>query len=136
MRIGTIKTKKSLNRLNAFYFNRGYFEVKSKFSTDTSKPKRVTLKYNIALGTPFLIDSLKTNITTPVLDSLYNVRKNNSFLKLKKQYLTEDFDNERIRITNDFRNNGAFFFQPNYILYDLDTIDTKKKLRHEVARSE
>lgn len=126
--LDSIKTKKSLGRLNSYYFNRGFFDVKSTYTTDTSKAKKVVLKYNIAFGTPFLIDSLKTNIKTPVLDSLYNLKKNNSLIKVKKQYLTDDFDNERSRITYDFRNSGAYFFQPNYILYDLDTIDTHKKI--------
>ena len=50
-----------------------------------------------------------------------------NFLKNNKQYKREDFDNERTRITNDFRNNGAYDFKTNYISYNLDTINTNKK---------
>lgn len=122
----SISTKKSLKRLQYYYFNKGYFDVKSDYKTDTSNVKRLALKYNIVLGQPYIIDSVTTEIDTPALDSLYNLKRSNSFIKTKQQYNTDNFNSERSRITTDFRNNGVYFFQPNYVTYDLDTIDTKK----------
>ena len=123
----SISTEKSLKRLNYFYFNKGYFDVKSSYKATQAGTKKVKIKYNIVLGKPFLIDSLKTTIETPALDSLYQSKKANSFLKNNKQYNREDFDNERSRITYDFRNSGAYDFKTNYISYNLDTINTNKK---------
>lgn len=122
----SISTKKSLKRLQYYYFNKGYFDVKSDYKTDTSNVKRLALKYTIALGQPYIIDSVKTEISTPALDSLYNLKRANSFIKTKLQYNTDNFNSERSRITTDFRNNGVYYFEPNYVTYDLDTIDTKK----------
>ena len=123
----SVSTEKSLKRLNYYYFNKGYFDVKSSYKTEQTATKKIKIKYDVVLGTPFLIDSLKTIIETPALDSLYQAKKANSFLKNNKQYKREDFDNERTRITNDFRNNGAYDFKTNYISYNLDTINTNKK---------
>ncbi len=123
----SISTEKSLKRLNYYYFNKGYFDVKSTYTTTKSATKKIKIKYNVVLGKPFLIDSLKTIIDTPVLDSLYQTKKANSFLKNNKQYKREDFDQERNRITYDFRNSGAYDFKTNYISYNLDTIKTNKK---------
>lgn len=122
----SISTKKSLKRLQYFYFNRGYFDVKSEYTTDTSNVKKLGLQYRVVLGQPYIIDSVKTEISTPALDSLYNLKRASSFIKTKQQYNTDNFNSERSRITTDFRNNGVYFFQPNYVTYDLDTIDTKK----------
>lgn len=119
-------TKKSLKRLQYFYFNKGYFDVKSAYTTDTTTVKKLALKYKLTLGEPYIIDSVLTEIATPALDSLYNLKKESSFIKTKQQYNTDNFNSERSRITTDFRNNGVYFFQPNYVTYDLDTIDTKK----------
>jgi len=124
----TISTKKSLRRLESFYYNRGYFDVKANYTRDTSVSKKIGIKYNVDLKKPYIIDSLKTVIETPALDSLYQTRKSNSIIKSNVQYNTEDFNNERNRITTHFRNNGAFLFQQNYITYKLDTIDTNKKV--------
>lgn len=126
--LDTNSTKKSLKRLRAYYFNRGYFDVKTTSATDTSLAKKATVKYNVDRGKGYVIDTISTVILTPALDSLYNVRKSASLIKSGKQYYTEDLDNERTRITKDFRNNGVFFFQQNYIEYNLDTINTSKKV--------
>lgn len=124
----SISTKKSLRRLESFYYNKGYFDVKANYTRDTSVSKKIGIKYNVDLKKPYIIDSLKTVIETPALDSLYQTRKSNSIIKSNVQYNTEDFNNERNRITTHFRNNGAFLFQQNYISYKLDTIDTNKKV--------
>ena len=126
--LDTTSTKKSIKRLNSYYFNNGFFDVKTDFTTDTSKTKKVVLKYKITKGHGYKLDSLKTDIGTLALDSLYKLRKDNSFIKSGNQYKTEDIDNERNRITTDFRNNGVYFFQQNYINFDLDTIQTNKKV--------
>jgi hypothetical protein len=126
--LDTNSTKKSIKRLNSYYFNNGFFDVKTDFTTDTSKTKKVVLKYKINKGNGYKLDSLKTDIGTLALDSLYKLRKDNSFIKSGNQYKTEDIDNERNRITTDFRNNGVYFFQQNYINFDLDTIQTNKKV--------
>ena len=120
--------KKSLKRLESYYYNKGYFDVKASYSNDLKTDKKTFLKYKIGLKKPYIIDSLYTVISSPALDSLYQIKKNNSFLKKNKQYDTENFNNERNRITADFRNNGAYLFQQNYISYNLDTINTSKKV--------
>ncbi|MEC5165007.1 outer membrane protein assembly factor BamA [Flavobacterium sp. PL11] len=116
------KAKKSVLRLKYFYFNNGFFNVATDFKIDTTDIKKAKIKYNIQLGNAFTLDSIKSRITTVALDSLYQSNKSNSFLKSGIQYKTADFENERNRITTNFRNNGAYYFQPNYVTFDIDTI--------------
>ncbi|MFM7018856.1 BamA/TamA family outer membrane protein [Flavobacterium sp.] len=121
-------TKKSLKRLEAYYYNKGYFDVKANFTSDTTLKKKTNIKYQIALKKPYLIDSISTQIGSPALDSLYKAKVANSIIKKNKQYATENLEEERNRITTEFRNNGAYLFQQNYISYALDTINTSKKV--------
>lgn len=116
------KTEKSVLRLKYYYFNNGFFNVKALSQLDSIKPKRGKIEYNITTGSPYLLDSLKTSITTPALDSLYEVAKSNTLIKSGKQYKTIDFENEKNRITTHFRNNGVYYFQPTYVTFDIDTI--------------
>ncbi|POS02608.1 surface antigen-like protein [Flavobacterium croceum DSM 17960] len=125
--LDSTSTKKSLKRLESFYFNKGYFDVKNHFVVDTSKAKQAFLKYYIELGNPYSVDSLYSKIDSPVLDSLYQKGLKQTVLKTNKQYSTEDLNYERTRITSHFRNNGAYLFQSNYITYDIDTIGKKYK---------
>jgi hypothetical protein len=121
----TIRSKKSLTRLKSHYFNNGYFNVKASYKLDSLAPKKAQMKYYVTTGNPYFIDSLKAIIKTPVLDSLYKTTK--SLVIVGKQYKTEDFENEKNRISTLFRNNGAYRFQPNYVTFDIDTIQKKDK---------
>lgn len=121
-------TDKSSVRLKYFYFNDGYFNAKTVYEIDSISAKKAKVKYTITTGNPFFIDSLKTTILSPVLDSLYETKKSNSKIKVGTQYNRTDFTNEISRITTHFRNNGAYLFQPNYINFDIDTIGKKNKV--------
>lgn len=116
------RADKSLLRLKYYYFNNGFFNVNAAYKIDTLSIKKAKIKYAITPGNAYFLDSLRTTILTPVLDSLYQTNKSNTFIKSGNQYKTEDFENEKNRITTHFRNNGAYYFQPNYVTFDIDTI--------------
>lgn len=120
-------TEKSSLRLKSHYFNEGYFNVKTFYDIDSIGSKKAKIKYTVTTGTAYTIDSIKTSIQSPQLDSLYQINKANSFLKTGKQYMTSDFDAERNRVTTHFRNNGAYYFQQNYINFDIDTLNGNHK---------
>ena len=120
--IDKTKADKSALRLKYYYFNNGYFNVTTDYKIDTTSTKKAKIKYTITTGQPYTLDTLKATISTPVLDSLYETNKSNTFLKTGNQYKTEDFENEKNRITTNFRNNGVYYFQPNYVTFDVDTI--------------
>jgi outer membrane protein assembly factor BamA len=121
------KTDKSLLRLKYYYFNNGFFNVTANNEIDTISIKRAKVKYEIKTGNGYLLDTIKTSISTPVLDSLYETIRDNSIIKSGKQYRTVDFEDEKNRIASHFRNNGVYFFQPTYVNYDIDTINKKNK---------
>ncbi|MGL2962258.1 POTRA domain-containing protein [Flavobacterium sp. RSB2_4_14] len=120
--IDTSSTRKSLKRLKSYYFNRGYFDATTNYTIDSLAKKKVKLKYDIKLGKPYTLDSINSYITSPPLDSIYQLKKKDSKLKTKEKYTKNSFDEERVRITEDFRNNGAFRFQQNYVNFNIDTI--------------
>jgi outer membrane protein assembly factor BamA len=120
-------TDRSLSRLQSYYFDKGYFNLKGEYKIDSISNKKAFVKYNITKGKPFTLDSININIKTPVLDSLYKTNKELAFLKSGKQYNKLDFDAERNRITAHFRNNGAYYFQQNYINYSIDSLNSSSK---------
>lgn len=113
---------KSANRLKSWYFNNGYFKTSTRYEMDSVAPKKGKIRYYVTTGNPYILDTIKTSIKTPVLDSMYNQRKASSFIKSGNQYRTIDFEDERSRITTQFRNNGVYNFQQNFINFDIDTI--------------
>ncbi|RXM45895.1 BamA/TamA family outer membrane protein [Flavobacterium sp. YO64] len=125
--IDTAKAKKSLLRLKYYYFNNGYFNVSTDYSIDSIAQKKAQINYKITTGPGYTIDTIRTKIMTPALDSLYKNNPEASVLKSGNQYKTSDFEEEKNRITTYFRNHGAYFFQPTYITFDIDTIGKKNK---------
>ncbi|MGZ9674868.1 translocation and assembly module lipoprotein TamL [Flavobacterium sp. GNP001] len=121
------RADKSLIRLKYYYFNKGFFNVNASYSIDTLPSKKARVAYQINTGKGYYLDTLSKTISTPKLDSLYNLTVNNSFIKSGNQYATEDFENEKNRITTNFRNNGAYYFQPNYVTFAVDTIKKVNK---------
>jgi outer membrane protein assembly factor BamA len=126
--VDTARSNKSLLRLKYYYFNNGFFAVKANYKLDNLGDKKAKIKYTITTGNPYFIDSLKTTIKTPALDSLFQGIKGDAYLKSGQQYKTKDFEDEKNRINTYFRNNGVYQFQPNFVTFDLDTLNSNNKV--------
>ncbi|NBL63879.1 BamA/TamA family outer membrane protein [Flavobacterium sp. NST-5] len=133
--LDTKRAEKSLTRLRAYYFNNGFFNAKASYEVDTIGTKKAMVKYNINTGQPYIIDSLSREILTPALDSLYVLNQNKSLIKTGEQFKSANFEAERERITTNFRNNGAYYFQPTNINFICDSIDTNHKTNVELLIS-
>lgn len=117
------KTKKSKKRLEGYFWNRGWFNVSSKHKIVPSDSLKASVNYYVDTRKPYIIKSFKTNIASKDADSLYQLHRKNSNVKIGKKYSTLSLEEERNRITNDFRNNGLFYFERDYVKFDADTIN-------------
>lgn len=126
------KTLKSEKQLEAYYFNNGWFNVDATSKTNKLENKKATVDYYVETGDPYIIDSISTKITSPVVDSLYKLTKNKSFIKQNKQYKTQTFNIEKERITTELRNSGVYHFSQDYVYFEIDTVNTNKKVNVEL----
>lgn len=126
--IDDIKTNKSIVRLKRYYFSFGWFNVDADYTIDKTENKRASINYNITRNQPYFIDSISEKISSPVVDSLYQLTKHLSFIEKGKQYSTNDFINERDRLTVQFRNSGLYYFDQDYVGFEADTVNTGHKV--------
>ncbi len=124
------RSKKSLNQLKKYYYTRGWLNVTGdyKINKDSTKNKRGNITYNIKKYTPYFVDSISEKISSPIVDSLFQTTKNKSFIRPGLQYNANDFENERDRLTIQFRNQGLYYFDQDYIGFDADTNNTGHKV--------
>ena len=124
------ETNKSDNRLKSWYWNNGWFNVETDYEIIPleDKDKRARVEYYVTTHEPYIVDSIKTEISSQALDSLYELHKANSAIKSGIQYNTLDFNEERDRLSELFRNNGVYNFDQEYISFDADTVDTGHKV--------
>lgn len=127
--VDTSKTKKSTDRLEAYYGGKGYFNNKATFSVIPKKrKKRAQITYNVHLGKPYFLDTITKEIKSTAIDSIYVAHKNKSLIKSGSQFNINKFNEERERLTTLFRNSGVYNFQESAISYSItrDTIIANK----------
>ena len=124
-----IKTKKSANKLKAYYWNQGWFNASVDYTIEKKKKKKAKVKYYLKSKQPYIFGTLKTEIESSVADSIYQLHKENSLIKQGQQFKTETIEKERDRLTKIFRNSGLFHFEKEYITFDADTVNTNYKVQ-------
>jgi hypothetical protein len=125
-------TKKSKNRLQAWYFNNGWFDAEIDYEIKPEENKRGAIDYFVTSHKPYVVDSINQRISSVVLDSLYNAYSASSLITTGIQYRTLDFNAERDRLSRLFRNNGAYYFDQEYISFEADTVNTNHKVNTTV----
>ena len=120
------------NNITTYLSNRGYFKAKTKVAKEltSASRKKANLIYDIQTGLPYYLDTITTDIKSPVIDSLYQLRAEESILKKGNQFNTLDFEAERNRLYEYFKNNGVYNFQLNSIDFEIawDTTGTDFQL--------
>jgi len=118
------KVKNSAKNIDTYYNTIGYFRAHVEYDTLLLKNKKATVEYKIERGNPTILDSIITDIKSPVLDSIYKKAKTKSFLKKGEIFNQQNFINEANRITKLYRNNGIYHFQDDFLgFYDIDSIN-------------
>jgi len=122
------KTKKTLKNLKLYYIYQGYFKTTTDYRIDTTASKKAEITYQIHTDKAFYIDSLKYNISSPIIDSLYKLHQKNSFIKEKQQFKRTNFEKEAERLTKIFRNAGVYHFSKYSINFrEIDSTNSNFK---------
>ena len=134
--VDSLKTIFSVENIKSFYRNRGYFDskVKSEVVVDKNQKNYGNVIYNVNLGNRYLLDSIKLNIKSKLLDSIFNSKKEKSLLVMGDPFTTSIFEKERNRIDKLFKDSGIYNFQISAISYkvNLDTISANFRIPVEI----
>ena len=108
----------------------GYFngKVETEVLTDRKNPKKADVVYRIHFGEPYIYDSINYTRFPHAVDSIIGSSLRSAFVKSGMQFNAAAMEEERTRISTLLRNNGYFNFQPGYLNYLADTINTPGKV--------
>jgi outer membrane protein assembly factor BamA len=121
--------QKSKENLLAWYWNQGFFNATIDHRViDLKGAQRSKIQFYITKKQPYLIDSLKSDIKSPALDSLYQLTKDQSYLVKGEQYFSPDFSQERDRLFDYFKNHGAYYLEKESMRFEGDTVNTDHKV--------
>lgn len=123
----TLKIKKSTKTLERYYFNIGFWDAEVNFIENKKQDKHVEVDYMVATKKPYFLDTISTQILSPILDSLYKKNERSSFLIQGDQYKRSNFENEEDRLVNLFRNSGIYKFGKGIMGFDIPIDSTSHK---------
>ncbi|MBQ6966102.1 MAG: BamA/TamA family outer membrane protein [Bacteroidaceae bacterium] len=123
------RTKVSTNILQ----NYGYFRGKVDYHLITKKdPKKQGIAYDIYLGEPYLFDSIRYAFRG-LQDSIIRATDKEAYIHRGTQFSTLNLTSEKDRLVSAFRNNGFYYYRPDYISYFADSTNTPYRVKLLVA---
>ncbi|MBO0359400.1 BamA/TamA family outer membrane protein [Hymenobacter sp. BT186] len=130
--VDTQKVKSLMaNRLN----NNGYFKpvVHSKLKQEE---KTASVDYTATVGKPYVIKELHFPERDTLIDRDIRATSSASLLKVGDPYNLQTLINERTRIDGALKNQGYYYFSPDYILFQVDsTLDNQVNVYMKIKGS-
>ncbi len=116
--------------------NRGYFKGRA-YADSTSKNKRVTAIYNVRPNFQYKIREVKFPQDSGKLGTAVRMTKQNTYFKAGEPYDLDKIKAERDRIDARLKEQGFFYFGPDYLLAQVDStvgnhqVDIIMKVKNE-----
>lgn len=129
-----VRVKVARNLLNEY----GYFNGATAYELvpDKKDPRKAKIAYQITMNQPYTIDSIyyvrmrnRVDSLLPRVSSERLIRKGDNFNVVRLQ-------EERERIADMLRDNGYYYFRPEYMVYQADTTITPGKVSLRVVSKE
>lgn len=109
--------------------NHGYFRGTVNYEEKVSKhPKKAKIAYEVDCGHLFTLNNIKYSNFPPDADTLLAKHAEEAKIYTGAPFDVVTLDAERTRISNLFRDNGFYYYQPSYASYLADTINTPGKV--------
>ncbi|WP_256007006.1 translocation and assembly module lipoprotein TamL [Pedobacter deserti] len=118
--LSEVKLRYNNDVLTSYLISQGYLQ--SVVTGDTVvKKKKGKAVYTAVTGQRYKINSISFPKDSGNLANIINANKDRSLLKAGDYYDLETYKNERIRIDNDLKESGYFYFSPDYLIMQVDS---------------
>ena len=111
--------KENIDIIEQYYKNIGYFNSEILSHVDSTDKKKAVITYKIKTGKQFTIDSISHKIESKNVLDIYEQNISENKLKIGDPFNVKNFDLERDRLVNLFKNNGIYDFQQNSIRFKV-----------------
>lgn len=120
-----IRAKVATNTLQ----NYGYFHGAVDYTiVEQKNPRKQKIAYEINLGEPYLWDSIRYMFPA-IEDSIVQANLSERYIERGGQFSVVDLMSEKTRLVNDFRDNGFYYYRPDYVSYLADSLQNSGKVQ-------
>ena len=123
--LSSIKPGATAAIIDAKLFNLGIFKSVTESKT-VEKKRTAKVVYTSRIHRPYQITGLEYAVADENLSRLILSEKDKSLILPGQDYSLDKLRNERIRIDALLKNNGYYYFNPDYLLFKADTSDANK----------
>ena len=118
--LSQVDTQKVKGLMTNRLYNNGYFQpvVHSRIQT---KDRAASVDYTATVGRPYTIKEIHFPEGDSLLARAVRATEPASLLKVGDAYNLQTFTNERTRIDASLKNQGYYYFSPDYILFQVDS---------------
>lgn len=129
-----VRVKVAQNLLREY----GYFDGQTSFQLlpDPKNPRKAKLSYGIAMNHAYTLDSIQYVRIRHRADSLIAAHIGKTLLHKGENFNVVQLQAERERISALLRDNGYYYFRPDFVTYQADTLLTPGKVALRVSHKE
>ena len=121
--ISTVRPETRARIVQNILRENGYFDGTVGFEviSDKKDSLKAKINYEITLNQPYIIDSIEWRRMQNRGDTLLTLNESERLINVGDLFSLDQLEAERQRITAIMRNNGYYYFLPEYVLYQADT---------------
>ncbi len=109
--------------------NYGYFQGNVNYTlVDQKNPKKQKISYEINLGKPYMFDSIRYSFPSTE-DSIIRATDYARYIRRDEQFSVVNLQAEKARLVKEFRNNGFYYYRPDYISYFADSMQIPYRVK-------
>ena len=129
-----VRVKVARNLLNEY----GYFNGETSFELlpDPKNPRKAKIAYRVAMNQPYTLDSIRYMHIRRRADSLVEATRGERLLRRGDNFNVVRLQAERERISSLMRENGYYYFRPDFLVFQADTTMTPGKVALRLAAKE
>jgi len=118
--LSEVKLKYNNDVLTSYLLSEGYLQAVVTGDT-VVKGKKGKAIYTANTGIRYKINQVNFPPDSGALTKIINANKDKTLLKVGDYYDLDVYKNERIRIDNDLKENGYFYFSPDHLIMQVDS---------------
>jgi outer membrane protein insertion porin family len=130
--LSSVKPTATSAIIDAKLFNIGLFNSSTE-SKIVEKKHTAKVVFTSHIHKPYLVKELIYAISNDSLSRLILTEKDKSLIKPGEEYNLDQLKNERIRIDALLKNNGYFYFSPDYLLFKADTSNINRTVSFKLT---
>ncbi len=121
--------KQTVHQISKYLFSKGYFYAKVRDSIAINKSqKKAKIYYFLNPGKLYLIDKITYDIPDENLAHYIYPDSSGCLIKHNSAFDAEIMQSERQRITTNLLNNGFYFFETDFIFFNIDSNTVNQKI--------